>query len=187
MIWRWRKWKESRNGTHTRAKQRTDKKETRFLVHVTLIMLLLRTTLRGLRATLGNSLEECSEREPIWNSPLGKNMISGITKEMTKLRGKESSNDFTYSLRRTSATPATDNDATAQQLVDFYGWQNPNMPQDYVSSARLQLVQLLKNSRWTLLPSNKEEQEIFRDVKGCNWIQNGIEYQNRGASQRNND
>ena len=166
MIWRWRKWKESRNGTHTRAKQRTDKKETRFLVHVTLIMLLLRTTLRGLRATLGNSLEECSEREPIWNSPLGKNMISGITKEMTKLRGKESSNDFTYSLRRTSATPAADNDATAQQLVDFYGWQNPNMPQEYVSSARLQLVQLLRNSRWTLPPSNKEFLGMSRDVIG---------------------
>ena len=27
----------------------------------------------------------------------------------------------------------------------------------------------------TLPPSNKGEQEIFRDVKGCNWIQNGIE------------
>ena len=28
----------------------------------------------------------------------------------------------------------------------------------------------------TLPPSNKGEQEIFRDVKGCNWIQNGIKY-----------
>ena len=26
----------------------------------------------------------------------------------------------------------------------------------------------------TLPPSNKGEQEIFRDDKGCNWIQNGI-------------
>ena len=26
----------------------------------------------------------------------------------------------------------------------------------------------------TLPPSNKGEQEIFRDVKGCNWIQYGI-------------
>ena len=93
-------------------------------------------------------------------------MLSGITKEMTKLRGKESSNDFTYSLRRTSATPAADNDATAQQLVDFYGWQNPNMPQEYVSSARLQLVQLLRNSRWTLPPSNKEFLGMSRDVIG---------------------
>ena len=28
----------------------------------------------------------------------------------------------------------------------------------------------------TLPPSNKGEQEIFRDVKGCNWIQNGIKH-----------
>ena len=28
----------------------------------------------------------------------------------------------------------------------------------------------------TLPPSNKGEQEIFRDDKGCNWIQNGIKY-----------
>ena len=28
----------------------------------------------------------------------------------------------------------------------------------------------------TLSPSNKGEQEIFSNVKGCNWIQNGIKY-----------
>ena len=28
----------------------------------------------------------------------------------------------------------------------------------------------------TLPPSNKGEQEIFRDVKGCNRIQNGIKH-----------
>ena len=29
-----------------------------------------------------------------------------------------------------------------------------------------------------LPPSNKGEQEIFRDDKGCNWIQNGIKKKN---------
>ena len=29
-----------------------------------------------------------------------------------------------------------------------------------------------------LPPSNKGEQEIFRDDKGCNWIQNGIKILN---------
>ena len=32
----------------------------------------------------------------------------------------------------------------------------------------------LPGHKVTLPPSNKGEQEIFRDVKGCNWIQNGI-------------
>ena len=32
----------------------------------------------------------------------------------------------------------------------------------------------LEGGKATLPPSNKGEQTIFRDDKGCNWIQNGI-------------
>ena len=61
---------------------------------------------------------------------MGKNSIAGVPKEMASFLEKDNSDAFTFhSLRRSSATAAADSGATAQQLTDFYGWKNPNMPQ----------------------------------------------------------
>ena len=51
--------------------------------------------------------------------------------------GKENPEKYTFhSLRRSSATAAADNGASVAQLMDFYGWKNTNMPQEYVSSSK---------------------------------------------------
>ena len=41
-----------------------------------------------------------------------------------------------HSFRRTSATRAADAGATTEQLVDFYGWKNGSMCQEYISSSK---------------------------------------------------
>ena len=38
--------------------------------------------------------------------------------------------------RRSSATTAADNGATVAQMMDFYGWAQPSMPQEYISSSK---------------------------------------------------
>ena len=156
--------------THTRAKQRTDKKETRFLVpsngdidYAALVDNYL--------SNIRNDLGKFSGRM-FWtgtpvdfrNSPMGKNTISVVPKEMAKLLGKESSNDFTFhSLRRTSATAAADNGATVQQLMDFYGWQNTNMPQEYVSTSKAAVSSIAQKLQGDL--SKKEAGGTIVDKK----------------------
>ena len=106
--------------THTRAKQRTDKKETRFLVPSNDGDVDYASLVDGYLSIIRNDLGKFAGRM-FWtgtpvdfrNSPMGKNTISGVPKEMAKLLGKESPNNFTFhSLRRTSATAAADNGAT---------------------------------------------------------------------------
>ena len=72
-----------------------------------------------------------------FNQPIGKNTISQVPNEMAILLGLENPKSYTFhSLRRSSATAAADGGASVQQLMDFYGWANPNMPQEYVTSSK---------------------------------------------------
>jgi hypothetical protein len=41
-----------------------------------------------------------------------------------------------HSFRRTSATSAADGGSTAAQMTDFFGWKNPSMCHEYVSSSK---------------------------------------------------
>ena len=70
-------------------------------------------------------------------SYMGKNTVSNVPKEVANLLSKEDSSAYTFhSLRRSSATAAADAGASIQQLMDFYGWQSSNLPQEYVSSSK---------------------------------------------------
>ena len=67
------------------------------------------------------------------HSPMGKNTIAQVPKDMASLIEKEDSTLFTFHLlRRSSATCAADSGTTIQQMMDFYGWKNTNMPQKCV-------------------------------------------------------
>jgi hypothetical protein len=45
-----------------------------------------------------------------------------------------------HSFRRTSATSAADAGATTEQLVDFFGWKNGSMCQEYISSSKPSII-----------------------------------------------
>ena len=71
------------------------------------------------------------------NSPMGKNTLSAIPKEVARILGKDNPDGYSFhSLRRLSATTAADNGATVAQMMDFYGWAQPSMPQEYISSSK---------------------------------------------------
>ena len=74
---------------------------------------------------------------------MGKNTISAVPKEMARSLNKPNIDGYTFhSLRRSSATAAADNGATAAQLQDFYGWSHPNMPQEYISSSKISIQKM---------------------------------------------
>ena len=130
--------------THSRAKQRSDKQSSSFLVPKTTGEVDFAEVLEQYMDRMKTELGKYSGRF-FWtgkqltfvNTPLGKNSVSNIPKEMAEFLGKENVSEFTFhSLRRSSATSAADNGATAQQMTDFYGWKSVNMAQEYISTCK---------------------------------------------------
>ena len=72
--------------------------------------------------------------------PMGRNKLCEVPHEVARFLGKSNPEDFTFhSFRRSSATAAADAGATAQQMTDFFGWKNPSMTAEYISTSNHQL------------------------------------------------
>ena len=129
---------------HSRAKQRSDKRSTTFLVPKPTggidFVGVLDQYMDRVKTDLGKFSGKffwTGKEQSFVNIPLGKNMVANIPKEMAEFLEKENVSEFTFhSLRRSSATFAADNGATAQQMTDFYGWKNVNMAQEYISTSK---------------------------------------------------
>ena len=141
--------------THERAKQRSDKRETKFLVprsktvEMTDYAGILENYLFAIREDLGKF-----SGRVFWTGrhvcyadvPMGKNIIAKIPHEMATFLKKSNSKDFTFhSFRRSSATAAADSGASAQQMIDFFGWNNVSMPQEYISTSKAAVKSMANN------------------------------------------
>ena len=72
--------------------------------------------------------------------PMGRNKISEVAREVARFLGKPNPEDYSFhSFRRSAATAAADAGATAQQMVDFFGWKNQSMTAEYISTSNHQL------------------------------------------------
>ena len=120
--------------TYCRSKQRSDKKETKFLIprssnkddinFAGVIDLYLNQIKGDLGIFSGKAFWTGKELAFI-NLPLGKNEVSEVPKLMAKFLEKENIKGYTFhSCRRSSATAAADSGASPQQMIDFYGWKN---------------------------------------------------------------
>ncbi|XP_023336004.1 uncharacterized protein LOC111707184 [Eurytemora carolleeae] len=68
---------------------------------------------------------------------MGKNSVFKVPHEIAALLKLPDPLKYTFhSFRRTSATRAADAWATTEQLVDFFGWKNASMSQEYITSSR---------------------------------------------------
>ena len=161
--------------THTRAKQRSDKTSTKFLV----------PQVGGYADQLANYLEKVKNNQldaftgKVWytgqkTSPaltkmsMGKNTMSKIPHEVAALLKLSNPSIYTFhSFRRTSATRAADAGATSEQLVDFFGWKNSSMCQEYISSSKpavLGMANRLSGVETEKIPSKAEECSIAEFV-----------------------
>ena len=68
---------------------------------------------------------------------MDRNMVARVPHDIAARLALMDPSKYTFhSFRRTSATSAADAGATTEQMVDFYGWKNGSMCQEYVSSSR---------------------------------------------------
>ena len=68
---------------------------------------------------------------------MGKNTVGRVPHEVAKFLNLPEWDKYTFhSFRRTSATSAADAGASTEQLVDFFGWKNGSMCQEYISSSK---------------------------------------------------
>ena len=128
--------------THTRAKQRSDKRSTKFLVpqvggYADLLAVYLDKVKNQLDRYKGRMWYTGRKTDILTTQCMGKNSVSKVPHEIAALLNLPDPSKYTFhSFRRTSATRAADAGATSEQLVDFFGWRNTSMCQEYISSSR---------------------------------------------------
>ena len=127
---------------HTRAKQRSDKMSTKFIVpqeggYADLLASYLDLVKDQLYHYSGKVWYTGKKTENLASQAMGKNSVSKIPHEIAALLKLADPSKYTFhSFRRTSATRAADAGATSEQLVDFYGWKNSSMCKEYISSSK---------------------------------------------------
>jgi hypothetical protein len=68
---------------------------------------------------------------------MGKNKVSDVPHEIAKFLSVPECDKYTFhSFRRTAATSAADAGSSTEQLMDFFGWKNGSMCQEYISSSK---------------------------------------------------
>ena len=99
--------------------------------------------------------------DTLTNQTMGKNSVSKVPHEIAALLKLDDPSKYTFhSFRRTSATRAADAGATSEQLVDFYGWKNSSMCQEYISSSKpaiLGMASRLSSTVQSSINDSKEE------------------------------
>jgi integrase len=141
--------------THARAKQRSDKTESKFLIprakthgetdFASIIELYLHAIKEDLGKFSGRVFWTGRQLNFV-DVPVGRNIIGKVPHEMATYLKKPNVAEFTFhSFRRSSATAAADSGATPQQMIDFYGWSNVSMPQEYITTSKAAVKNMAAN------------------------------------------
>ena len=132
--------------THTRAKQRTDKMSTKFLVpeeggYAKKLEIYLSKVNNQLSKFQGRVWYTGRKHVELSSQYMGRNMVAKVPHKIAALYSIPDPMRYTFhSFRRTSATSAADAGATTEQLVDFFGWKNGSMCQEYISSSKPSII-----------------------------------------------
>jgi hypothetical protein len=125
--------------THSRLKQKSDKKSTKFVVPQE----------GGYADRLGIYMKKLNEQlfkfeGRVWftgtsrsvkSQSMGKNTLCKVPHEVAMHLNLPDWDKYTFrSFRRNSATSASDVGSSTEQLVDFFGWKNGSMCQEYITS-----------------------------------------------------
>ncbi len=125
--------------THSRAKQRIDKK---FVVpleggYADRLSIYLTKINKQLDKYQGRVWYTSTQHFLLKNQVLGKNTWSNLPHEIAKFLSAPECDKYTFHLfRRTATTSAADAGSSTEQLMDFFGWKNRSMCQVYISSSK---------------------------------------------------
>jgi hypothetical protein len=137
--------------THFRVKQRrSDKLESRFLVpeegrYAAQLALYLGKVNNQLKKYQGRVWYTGTKSDLFRNQVIGKNTMSKLPHEIATLFSMPNPALYSFhSFRRTSATSAADGGSSSAQMTDFFGWKNPSMCHEYVSSSKPAITSMAK-------------------------------------------
>ena len=158
--------------THSRVKQRrSDRLETRFLVpdvggFAGQLGLYLEKVNNQLKKYQGRVWYTGTQSEMFRNQPMGKNMVSRLPHEIATLLSLPDPAAYTFhSFRRTSASSAADGGSTSAQMTDFFGWKNPNMCQEYVSTSKPAITNMAMKLAGDVETFDMDEPEVEVEVE----------------------
>jgi hypothetical protein len=127
--------------THMRCKQRDDKTSTKFVVpqeggYADRLAVYIKKVNDVLQKFQGRVWFTCTPKA-LKKQGMGLNMVGKVPHEVAKYLNFPEPETYTFhSFRRTSATSAADAGSTTKQMVDFFGWKNGSMCQEYISSSK---------------------------------------------------
>ena len=138
--------KEGLEVTHKRAKQRSDKRDSKFIIPGRKTRTgfnfakVVDNYLNNIKAELGvytGRVFWTGRGNNYVKTPMGRNMIAAIPHQIAQFLNKNNAQAFTFhSFRRSSASAAADQGATSAQLVDFYGWKSTSMANQYITTSK---------------------------------------------------
>ncbi len=98
--------------------------------------------------------------------PMGRNTVSKVPHDIAALLGLANPSLYTFhSSRRTSATSDADGGSTAAQMTDFFGWKNPSMCLEYVSSSKPAITKMAQMLAAYPENFNMEDAEVETEVE----------------------
>lgn len=88
-------------------------------------------------------LKGCKNGKCFVRQPMGKNLLSGVGKDVAKLLDLPEPNSYTgHCWRRSAATQAALNGATIAELKKGFGWHSDNVPLKYVDQTNRHVSKL---------------------------------------------
>ena len=131
--------------THSRAKQRSDARETKFLVprshsgpNYAGILEEYLSAVRNVIGKVTGRMWFTGRNDIFIQSPMGKNYLSNVPHEMAMRLSLENPANYTFhSYRRSAATMAANEGASGLQMQQHFGWKNVHMAQEYISTSKV--------------------------------------------------
>ena len=144
--------------THMRAKQRSDKRCSRFLVPrhgeknaANVLDLYIRSIKEQLDIYSGRLLWT-GNSVGFEKRPMGRNMVAKVPHDMATYLKLENTEAYSFhSFRRSAATAVADAGATSEQMQDFFGWSSSRMTTEYISTSKAAVVNFASKLQQTEL------------------------------------
>jgi integrase len=157
--------------SHSRVKQRSDKRDSKFLVpedggFAAQLDIYLSKVEKQLKVYKGKVWWTGTKHDTLKSMPMGKNMFTQMPHLVAELLSLPEPDKYTFhSFRRTAATSAADASATSDQMVDFFGWKNQSMCSEYISTSKPAIVSMASKLAGPVEPFKMDDPEVVVEVE----------------------
>ena len=156
--------------THMRAKQRSDKRCSKFLVprngekNAADVLDLCIRSMKDQHNIYSGRLLWTGNSVSFVKRPIGRNMVAKVPHEMATYLKLENPGAYSFhSFRRSAATAVADAGATSEQMQDFFGWSSSKMTTEYISTSKAAVINFANKLHQTELIQNSQ---VINEIDG---------------------